>query len=102
MWNDIDEAIKHCEKVASGHERNCEIFTDDPELYAINKEWADNYYHITEWLKKLKTYQEGINEIKNKAKTETLSAVELLVLDLCSRVEYLENENSRIRGICKK
>ena len=63
----IDEAIKHCEDVANGHERNCEIFTDDPELYAINKEWADNYYHITEWLKKLKTYQEGINEIKNKA-----------------------------------
>lgn len=66
MWNDIDEAIKHCEAVASGHERNCEIFADNPELYAINKEWADNYYHIAEWLKKLKTYQEGIDEIKNK------------------------------------
>lgn len=62
----IDEAIKHCEEVARGHERNCEIFNDDVELYAINKEWADNYHNIAEWLKELKTYQEGINEIKNK------------------------------------
>jgi hypothetical protein len=35
-------------------------------LWQINKEWADNYHHIAEWLKKLKTYEEGINEIKNK------------------------------------
>lgn len=62
----LEEAIKHCEDVASGHERNCTIFADDPELWQINKEWADNYYHIAEWLKKLKTYQKGINEIKNK------------------------------------
>lgn len=47
-------------------------------------------------------YKIATDEIKNKSKTEPLSAVELLVLDLCSRVEYLENENSRIRGICKK
>lgn len=54
----IDEAIKHCEKVASGHERNCEIFIDDVELYAINKEWADNYHHIAEWLRELKRDRE--------------------------------------------
>ena len=50
----IDEAIKHCEDVANGHEKNCEIYTDDPELYAINREWADNYHHIADWLKALK------------------------------------------------
>ena len=53
-----DEAIKHCEKVASGHDRNCEIFADNPELYAINKEWADKYRHIAEWLRELKAYRE--------------------------------------------
>ena len=54
----IDEAINHCEKVASGHERNCEIFTNDSELWQINKEWADNYRHIAEWLRELKAYRE--------------------------------------------
>ena len=53
----LDEAIKHCEKVASGHDRNCEIFIDDPKLYAINKEWADNYHNIAEWLRELKKYR---------------------------------------------
>lgn len=62
----IDETIKHCEAVASGHDRNCEIFTNDFELWQINKEWADNYYNIVGWLKELKTYRKGINEIKNK------------------------------------
>lgn len=47
-------------------------------------------------------YKLAIKEIKEKSKHEQLSAVELLVLDLCSRVEYLENENSRIRGFCKR
>lgn len=47
-------------------------------------------------------YKIAIDEIKKKSKTEKLSAVELLVVDLCHRVDYLENENSRIRGICKK
>ena len=47
-------------------------------------------------------YKIAINEIKEKAKREPLSSLELLVLDLCSRVEYLENENNRIRGFCKK
>ena len=74
----IDEAIKHCEKVASGHDRNCEIFTDDAELYAINKEWADNYHRIVEWLKKLKKYEEGINEIKTNAHGENRQAENLV------------------------
>lgn len=47
-------------------------------------------------------YKLAIKEIQEKSKTEHLSSLELLVLDLCSRVEYLENENSRIRGFCKK
>lgn len=54
----LDEAIKHCEKVARGHERNCEIFTNDYELWLINKEWADNYYNIAEWLRELKRDRE--------------------------------------------
>jgi hypothetical protein len=53
----IDEAIKHCEKVASGHDRNCEIFIEDSELWQINKEWADNYHNIAEWLRELKKYR---------------------------------------------
>lgn len=47
-------------------------------------------------------YKLAIKEIQEKSKKEQLSSLELLVLDLCSRVEYLENENSRIRGFCKK
>ena len=62
----IDEAIKHCEDVAKGHERNCEIFADDPELWQINMEWADNYNCIAEWLMELKKYRaifEKVGEI---------------------------------------
>lgn len=47
-------------------------------------------------------YQIAINVLKDKSKIEPLSAIELLVLDLCSRVEYLENENSRIYKFCKR
>ena len=53
----IDEAIKHCEEVASGHKRNCEIFIDDPELWQINKEWADKYHHMAEWLREVKKWR---------------------------------------------
>ena len=59
----IDEAIKHCEEVVSGHERNCEIFIEDSELWQINKEWADKYHHIAEWLRELKAYRKAHEEI---------------------------------------
>jgi len=91
----IDEAIKHCEKVASGHERNCEIFADDPELYAINREWADNYHNIADWLRKL-------NDIKHLFSiTEKLfkACLRDFSKDIVDGHEILYSEHKQLREI---
>ena len=41
-------------------------------------------------------------KLKRKDENNTATDVELLILDLCSRVEYLENENRKIRKFAKK
>ena len=43
-----------------------------------------------------------LEKLKKKEENNTISSVELLVLDLCHRVEYLENENRKIRKFAKK
>lgn len=43
-----------------------------------------------------------LEKIKSKDENNTVTDVELLILDLCSRVEYLENENRKIRKFAKK
>ena len=77
-----------------------EIRTERERLYQKYLEEKEKKHMITTL--NATQYKIALDEIKNKSKTGTLSPVELLVLDLCRRVDYLENENSRIRGICKK
>ena len=43
-----------------------------------------------------------LEKLKSKDENNTVTDVELLILDLCSRVEYLENENRKIRKFAKK
>lgn len=43
-----------------------------------------------------------LEELKKKDDNNTASNVELMVLDLCHRVDYLEKENNRIRSFAKK
>jgi hypothetical protein len=92
----IDEAIKHCENVASGHERNCEIFTNDCELWQINKEWADNYHHIAEWLKELKAYREAREEIIRKRDSSQWS--ELVVHGFSHAIYTIDNHLKEVNA----
>lgn len=50
----------------------------------------------------LNQYGLNLEELKKKEENNTISSVELLVLDLCHRVEYLEKENRRIRKFAKR
>lgn len=43
-----------------------------------------------------------LERLKRKDENDTATDVELLVLDLCNRIEYLENENKRIKRFAKK
>ena len=43
-----------------------------------------------------------LEKLKKKEENNTISNIELLVLDLCHKVEYLENENRKIRKFAKK
>ncbi len=43
-----------------------------------------------------------LEKLKRKDENNTATDVELLILDLCKRVEYLENENKKIRKFAKK
>ena len=60
----LDEAIRHCEEVAEEKEQEAK------EAHVLSgmdcMECAEEHRQLAEWLKELKTYQEGINEIKNK------------------------------------
>ena len=62
----IDEAIKHWEDVASGHEKNCEMFKDDIELYEINREWAEKSHQLVKWLEELKRYKQNILKLQDQ------------------------------------
>ena len=43
-----------------------------------------------------------LEKLKRKDENNTATDVELLILDLCNRVEYLENENQKIREFAKR
>lgn len=93
--DNIDEAIKHCENVASGHERNCEIFADNPELYAINKEWAENYRHIAEWLRKLNDIEHLFSVTEKLFKANFRDGV----IDVVDGYDILFSEHNQLREI---
>ena len=50
----------------------------------------------------LNQYGFNLEQLKKKEEDRTISSVELLVLDLCHRVDYLERENRRIRNFAKR
>lgn len=43
-----------------------------------------------------------MDSLKKKEIEETISDVELLILDLCHRVKYLETENRKIKSWAKR
>lgn len=50
---ELAEAIKHAEKVAAGHEKNCELLKPECEAWAANKKAGEENRKLAEWLKKL-------------------------------------------------
>ena len=43
-----------------------------------------------------------LEKLKRKDEDNSATDIELMIVDLCRRVEYLENENRKIRKIAKR
>lgn len=69
----LDEAIKHCEEVATKNEETIAYYTiqgDKEWLDECEKdclECASEHRQLAEWLKKLKAYEEAKEKIELKA-----------------------------------
>ena len=50
----LDEAIRHAEEVAKGHEMNCELFKNESRAFAQNKRCANEHRQLAKWLKALR------------------------------------------------
>lgn len=73
MWSDeafsIEEAIKHCEEVEKMNEVLAGAYEDDVEEYVeICKKDALLYRQIAEWLKELKDFRDGTDELQKGEK----------------------------------
>ena len=56
---DLDEAIQHCEEVASKQDMLCEISVTE-KAKENNSKCAAEHRQLAEWLKELKAYKENI------------------------------------------
>lgn len=55
---DLESAIKHCEEVAKGHERNCELLKNESQAFAQNKKCANEHRQLAAWLRELRELME--------------------------------------------
>lgn len=71
----IDEAIKHCEEVAELNEECTRIYDEHGrtmESFSC-KECATEHRQLAKWLKELKVYREGINNLIENQSIEVVN-----------------------------
>lgn len=76
MINSLEEAIKHCEKVAEKKEKECKWISGSEDagmngaLAKTFAECASEHRQLAEWLRELKAYKKAYTEIDSKIESD--------------------------------